>query len=838
MDAPEGLGARIRKLRYRRGLSQAQLAVKAGVGEKTLKRLEAGRTGTPHPDTLAAIAGALGLAPEQLFSTGGEEGGSADARESLPPPALHQLPRPPRNFTGRTRELDELQAQLDARGVTISAIQGMGGIGKTALALVIAERWSERYPDGQFYLDLRGAGTPLAPAEAMLHVIRSIDPARPLPKTDAEVASAYRSTLRGKRTLLLMDNAAGRQQVEPLLPPEGSALLVTSRQRFALPGLHALALAPLAPGESRALLGTLAPHASAVGEQLATLCGGLPLALSLAGRALAERPDLDPAEYAARLADDSGRLRQLDRAESQGGVQASFGLSYGMLDAEQQRGLCALSVFPLDFDRAAAAAVWELSPEAADARIGTLLRLHLLESDGAGQAARYRLHDLVRLFALARLSPGERAHVSLRHARHYLALLAAMELALRGGDTQHALTVVEREWAHIRAAFQHCLERAHDGDEPARLASTAPDAALLRLCQHPRERVQWCEAAAQLAAKRGEHGLEGRLLAHAARAHQELGDSRRALEQAERARAIAGAAGDRQTEASALIAEGDARHALGEPRLAIAAAERGLAIARELGSRADEAGTLIVLAWAHHVAGESERAVEYGEQTLAIARELGDRMHETTALLLLGFALQAIGKIEPSLARAAECLRTAREIGDRRIEGYALLLADERAGLDAAIDQALEIARDIGDLRLEGNALLYRALAHNRRGAASDARAVAEQALAIAESTADRALAGNTLMALGVAHSALRAFPAAIAALQRGLDVTLASGNVRLQALIAWMLGAALEQNGQLEQAIAALERACAHQEALGHRGAVQTRAWIAALRERLAKAR
>jgi transcriptional regulator with XRE-family HTH domain/tetratricopeptide (TPR) repeat protein len=795
VSVPDRLGARIRTLRYRRGLSQAQLAAKAGVGEKTLKRLEAGRTGTPHPDTLAAIAGALGLSAEQLFALDEASAGSgADVTAASPPPAVHQLPRPPRNFTGRAREIAELTAQFDARGATISAIQGMGGIGKTALALVIAERWSERFPDGQFYLDLKGASDPMTASEAMLHVIRSIDPGRPLPKTEAEVASAYRSTLSGKRALLLMDNAAGREQVEPLLPPEGSALLVTSRQRFALPGLAALALSPLPPDESRALLGTLAPHASAVGAELARLCGGLPLALSLAGRALAERPDVDPAEYAARLADDSGRLRQLDLTESQGGVQASFELSYGMLEAEQQRGLCALGVFPQHFDRAAAAAVWDIAQDAVDARIGALLRLHLLESDGAGQAARYRLHDLVRLFALARLSPEGRERFAMRHARHYLSLLAELERDARASGTEHALSIVDQEWTHIRAAFETCRERATHDDEAAQLLGHAPDAVLLRLRQPPRERVAWCELALQLARSRGERALLGRLLGHAGRAHQELGDARRALEYAEQALAIASELGDQQTQQSALVAQGDAHHALGEPRQAIASAQRGLALARELGALADEPPALLVLAWGHHVAGESGRAAEYGEQALQLARELGDRVHEATALLVLGYARQALGDSVRSLAHSAECRAIASEIGDRRIEGYALLLASDREGLDPYIAQALEIAREIGDLRLQGNALLYLALSRSGRGQPGDAREAALQAVEIGEATADRALHGNALLALGAAYTGLRSWPEAVETLQRAGEIARAVGSQRLAGMVNWLLGAARAQ--------------------------------------------
>src|SRR5690349_12341559 len=170
----ERLGARIRELRYRRGLTQAQLAYKAGVGEKTLKRLEGGHTDTPRPETLAALAGALGVAPETLFEASELDAQAAGANAG--PPAIHQLPRSPQNFTGRSAEADQLEAQLNQPGARIASVHGMGGMGKTSLALLVAERVSERFPDGQLFLDLRGTTEPLRATDAMLHVIRSLDP--------------------------------------------------------------------------------------------------------------------------------------------------------------------------------------------------------------------------------------------------------------------------------------------------------------------------------------------------------------------------------------------------------------------------------------------------------------------------------------------------------------------------------------------------------------------------------------------------------------------------------------------------------------------------------------
>ena len=830
----ERLGARIRELRYRRGLTQAQLAYKAGVGEKTLKRLEGGHTDTPRPETLGALAGALGVPPESLFE-------AAEIDPNAAPPAIHQLPRPPQNFTGREAEVALLEAHVSLTGARVASVHGMGGMGKTSLALVVAERVSERFPDGQIFLDLRGTSNPLRASDAMLHVIRSLDPSRVLPKTDAEVAAAYRSLLRSKRVLLVFDNAEGRQQVEPLLPPEGSFVLVTSRQRFAIQGEGSVALAPLAPAAARGLIDTLAPHARAVGDTLAGLCSGLPLALSLAGRALAERPDLDPSEYAARLADDSSRLAQLDASETSGGVEASFALSFAMLEEDLRDGLCVLAVFPQHFDRAAAGALWQLDASASDRRIGTLVRFNLLEWDGAGTAARYRLHDLVRLFLDARLSANARHLASLRHAEHYLALLFSADADLRSGhDPIATLATVDRDWINLRAAVAFCSEHAASDQAAGLLCARAADAAtVLRLRLHAAERIGWFQAARAVAHALGDVRGEARLLAYIARAHQELGEPQRSRELAEASIALAPLHSDHAAHAHALVTLGDAHHALGQPRAAIDAAARGLALAREHQAHEEEALALVVMSWGHHVLGEPENAAQHAEAALPIARDLDDRMIEATALLALAFALR--GSAQDARARevAERCLQITRELGDRRMEGYSLLgLAQPlaRAGdTRAPHEQALEIARETGDRRMEGHALVMVGTAFSAGRDQQHSIAALEEAVRIAEETGDQAMLGNALSVLGVIYTLVRDLPSAVRSLERAEQGLSAMGNRRQQARAAWLLGCALELQGENEPAIAAMERAAEYQELTAQPDLAHTRSRIARLRARLA---
>jgi hypothetical protein len=231
----------------------------------------------------------------------------------------------------------------------------LGGVGKTALALALTNRLKPRYPDGQLFIDLRGTSEPsLTVGEAMAHVIRSYSPEAKLPERESELAGLYHSVMEGKRALILLDNAKDRQQVEPLLPPEGSALIITSRSKFCLPGLTKKDLDVLPLDDAQKLLLEISDRIGVEAENLAKLCSCLPIALRSAAYTLAERRDLEVGEYLNRLKDARKRLEL---------VEATFSLSYELLTPELQRLWSMLSIFPIDFDRAGAAAVWEMKSD-------------------------------------------------------------------------------------------------------------------------------------------------------------------------------------------------------------------------------------------------------------------------------------------------------------------------------------------------------------------------------------------------------------------------------------------------------------------------------------------
>jgi tetratricopeptide (TPR) repeat protein len=618
---------------------------------------------------------------------------------------LFQLPPPPADFTGRTAELAELRAAIEKGGIHISGLQGQGGVGKTALALKLAEELSPNYPDAQIYLDLKGVSEkPLTAPEAMSHVLRTFHPEAKLPEKEEELRAQYLSVLHNKRALLLMDNAKDAAQVQPLTPPRGCTLLVTSRLHFALPGLQAKNLETLPPPDAKDLLLQITPRIGVEAETIAKLCGYLPQALRLAASAIAVRVNLEPQDYARQLADEKKRLELL--ACDDDSVTASISLSYNLLDAETQKRWRMLAVFPDTFDAPAAAAVWEIETDAAQGALSRLLQFSLLEWNDATK--RYHLHDLMRDFARQRLTHAESDATSRNHAKHYGSVLGtADDLYLKGGDSlMRGLALFDIEWGNAQAGQGWAEAHSAGEDEAARLCSGYPNwgTYILDLRQHPREQIRWIEAAVAAARQLKDRAAEGRHLGGLGYAYDSVGDYRHAIEYYEAALRIIREIGDRGSEGAALGNLGIAYGKLDETRRSIEYFEQRLAIAREIDDRRGEGNALGNLGIAYGILGEARRAIEYSEKALTIIREIGDRRAEGNVLGNLGLAYSNLDETRRAIEYYERQLTIAREIGDRRGEGNALwnmsLALDELGDRKKAIghaEAALKIFEEIED---------------------------------------------------------------------------------------------------------------------------------------------
>jgi tetratricopeptide (TPR) repeat protein len=658
---------------------------------------------------------------------------------SIAPTRLHQVPRPPADFTGREDEVRELLTAIEVGGVTISGLQGMGGIGKTALALKLVELLKPRYPDAQFFLDLKGASTqPLNAAEALAHVVRAYHPAAKLPESESELRGLYLSVLDGQRALLLMDNAANAEQVEPLIPPAGCLLLVTSRQHFTVPGLAAKNLDTLSAADARDLLLTIAPRIETQADEIAALWGYLPLALRLAAAAMVTYRNLSPTDYVRRLRDRQHRLQL---------IEASLSVSYELLSEELRERWRWLAVFPDTFAGDAPAAVWGVEVDQAKYILGELMATSLVEWNETSN--RYRLHDLARLFANSKLSAEEHAVVQKRFAIHYLdVLFTSNQLFLAGGESVlRGLTLFDLEWANFEAGHAWVAAQADAGDvDVAWLCVAYADAGVhvLDLRQHPHEQIRWLEIA--LAASQPLKDKEGECnaLGNLGVAYENLGETRQAIRFYEQALAIAREIGDKRGEGASLGNLGIAYVNLGDTQRAVEFFEQYLSIVRETGDRRDEGAILGNLGGAYVELGKTHLAIEFYEQRMFLAREIGDRRGESATLANLGSAYLVLGEIQTAIELYQQHLAIGREIGDRRNEGNTLgnmgLIYANLGKPSLAMqfyEKALLINREVGDRRSEGTGLWNMSLVLDQLGERDQAIQHAEQALIIQEQIED-----------------------------------------------------------------------------------------------------
>ena len=638
-----------------------------------------------------------------------------------------QLPAAPRLFTGRASELARLSALLDdapgsGHTLAISAIGGTGGIGKTWLALRWAHQHLDRFPDGQLYVNLRGfdpSGEPL-PAEAAVRGFLDalgVDPAAIPSDLDAQVG-LYRSLVAGKRVLIVADNARDTAQVVPLLPGTSTcAMLVTSRRR--MPGLitahgaHTVNLDVLPDSEARQLLAChlgadrVAAAPDAVGLVLAC-CAGLPLALSIVAARAVTQPDQSMSLLAEELRDASLRLDALASGDLTANVRAALSWSYAALHAEAARvlGLLTLSAGP-DLSLPAAASL-TAQPSG---RLRTILReleeFHLLQQHTPG---RYRLHDLVRLYAAecagrertlaerdaamrrvldfylhtahsaARLLDPHRASIQLDSPEpgthphplpdaptavawfeaEHANLLAAQRIA-----TTHAwhLTAWQLAWTlstfhyrrgyrqHYLAVWQAALEAAEHLPDPATRTYANRQLGLTYADLGRREEAtKHFHHALTLAEHH--HDLADQALIHRNLmwAWARWGDDRQAKEHATCALDLYRALDQPEREAFALNEVGWLAARLGEYDTARVHCQSALALHRHHQNIAGEADTLDSLGYIEHLTGHPTRAVQLYQQALTRFRSIGNTYTSADTLDRLGQSHTALG--QHPLARA------------------------------------------------------------------------------------------------------------------------------------------------------------------------------------------
>jgi len=690
-----------------------------------------------------------------------------------------QIPPPPGDFTGQEEEIEETLAHFD-KALAISSIQGLGGIGKTDLAKKLAQILKGKFPDGQIMIDLMGTSDPFLPAvEAMRKVVQLYVPEERMPKEEDEMRGLYQSVLRNKHLLLLLDNARDGEQVKPLLPPPNCAVLVTSRQDISLPDMRPIRLDEMKQEKAIELLKRIVQSSRNINgvsddcwKEIARLCGNLPLALRLAGTFLANTRDLSPEDYARSLQDEWSRLERIDKGSKRSGemgVQASLHLSYSRLPQEASRVFRMLSVFPMDYDSQAEEVICQ---DNGHEQLSELLRWNLVEYQE--ESKRYRLHDLVRIFASHKLveidGEAARDEVRQRHAEHFKDVLFSATQLYKKGNALAGLNAFDLERTNIESAWAWSKENLSRSNAAASICSSFLNwPYLLELRQHPRERISWLEAGLLASQKLNDRSMEGVHLGNLGLAFFNLGDARKAIEYYDQALVISREIGNIKSEGIWLGDLGLAYSVLGESHKAIEYYEQALAISRKIKDRRNEGLWMGNLGNAYIVLGDTCKAFECYDLALTIARKIKDRQNEGVWLSSMGLACATLGETRKAIEYHEQALAIAREIGYRWSEENTLnnmglacaALGDTRKAIECH-EQALSIAREIGDKRGEGNALGNLGSAYNNLGDSRKAIEYHEQSLAIDHEIgyrkgegADLGNLGNAYMDLGNARKAI-----------------------------------------------------------------------------------
>jgi len=318
-------------------------------------------------------------------------GGLLDRTPAVAP--LHQIPPPPPDFVGRIIESNYL-LQAFSQGCSIFGIQGLGGQGKTALALKFAEKLTVSFPDAQLYFDLQGgSNSPRSIHDALYHVVHSYVPDTKVDSPTEYLRNLYYTVLHHQNAIILMDNLPDNIQIEMLMPPSGCVLITTSRSRLTAPGIFVQELHKLPQEDAQSLLLKISPRIGDHAAAIANLCGYLPLALRVAGGVFAEYIDLTPAELISDLRSFTRILEP---------VFSSMILSYNHLSTEVQRAWRLLSMSFPSFDSSMAASLLSMSEDNTRELLRGLVKKNLVEWNPL--TLQYGLHDLVRLFLLAMLT--------------------------------------------------------------------------------------------------------------------------------------------------------------------------------------------------------------------------------------------------------------------------------------------------------------------------------------------------------------------------------------------------------------------------------------------------
>lgn len=658
----------------------------------------------------------------QILESG--QGSPAPTRERDRAP--RQLPPAVTSFTGRKAELAALDAHLLRPGAPggVCAIVGGGGIGKSALAVHWAQQNADRFPDGQLFVNLRGfdpSGRPTEPSTVLRGFLRALGATGPDIPADLDgQVDLYRSLVADRRMLVLLDNAAGTAQVEPLLAGSPTvSTLVTSRHPLtglvAVHGAHMVLVDVFSDAEAYDMLisrlgeARLAAEPDAV-SALVRHCAGLPLALAIVAARASAKPGLPLAVLAAQLRDDATRLDGLDAGEASVGLRAVLALSHQVLAPKTARLACLVGLAPGPDISLAAADV--LADGHAERMLSELESMHLIAQPSPG---RYRMHDLVRLDAVERASL---LPVDVRVD----ALRRLVTFYLRTAHTADRLLDPRRP----------PVELSDSGPGPRPLPLTGKDEAVHWLStEHP-----CLLAAQQLAAEHGWHAQVWELALVTDTLHWRQGRLTHHLAVSSIAIHAAQIAGDLAVLCRLHQNIGKVLARAGRSAESMSHIERSIELAARIHDPTSEGHGHMTLTQVWGQQGDLQRAFDHAELALRLYRAGEQRVFEAQALNQLGYVAALLGRFD-----------------------------EARTHCEAALDLQAAVGEPNGDIL---DSLGY---IHQHSGRLARAAEYYRQAVTAFGQAGDTYNAATTLIQLGQVHASLGSLREAESAWQRALEL-------------------------------------------------------------------
>jgi tetratricopeptide (TPR) repeat protein/transcriptional regulator with XRE-family HTH domain len=763
-DPALSFGALLRQLRIDAGLTQEELAHAAGISARSVSDLERGVTVAVRVRTVQLLADALGLkgSVRDTFNAAARGRGSAQWVPAGNGAVTCTLPGDIAAFAGRGPELQMLTAEA-GQMAAIRVIGGMPGVGKTALAIRAAYLMRDRFPDGQFFIDLHGhtpGQAPMRPEAALAELLAAagVEP-RFMPRDMRGRAGLWRDRTVGRRMLLILDNATDSIQVAPLLPGGNSCLvLVTSRRHLGdLPGaIVPIALEGLPAAQAAEMFLQLAPRAGssprAEAEELVALAGYLPLAISLLARVYTNHPSWTLSDLARET-----KASLLTLTAERASIAGAFDVSYRCLAPDHKLVLRRLGVHPgTTVDAFSAAALAGISLQQAGGHLDILSNEGLLIEVSY---RRYGMHDLIRRYAQDRsgTDPAPDRDQALSRLLDYYQYVSAVSQALMAHqppagpsavsaglppaavpdlhDRNQALSWARAERSNLLACLDYATRMSQHGRV---IALTAALAALLRQDGPWAEAVTRHTAAAEAARHIGERSGEAIALGHLGDARRLAGDYRGAVEATRAALGIFRDLGDKMGEANALTDLGSALYFLDDYAEAVKCQEIALSIYRQLNEPLGQGHALAELGAVRTVTGDYPGATDALETALDTLADCGNQAGQANALNYLGVVRRLTGNLEGAVEALTAALAIFRELGNLGGEANALaelgavsLLLEDYAGTGAALERALGINRALGDRGGEAVVLGFLGMARRSAGDYPAAAQALTEALAI-----------------------------------------------------------------------------------------------------------